>query len=113
MRPYRDCSQQLAADRPAALSAINSARAAARKTAWSHAGEHAPDHDIDAGQPLVIDLDATLVTSHSEKEHTAPNFKRGFGCCPLLAFVNHGPDGTGEPLSFLLRPGKRRIQYRR
>lgn len=95
----------LAADRSAALSAINSARAAARKSAWSHAGEHAPDHTIDAGQPLVIDLDATLVTAHSEKESTAPNFKRGFGFHPLLAFVDHGPDGTGEPLSFLLRPG--------
>lgn len=95
----------LAADRSAALSAINSARAAARKTAWSRAGEHAPDHDINAGQPLVVDLDATLVTAHSEKEKTAPNFKRGFGFHPLLAFVDHGGDGTGEPLSFLLRPG--------
>ncbi|ANQ70932.1 IS1380 family transposase [Rhodococcus sp. 008] len=95
----------LAADGPAALSAINSARAAARKTAWSYAGEHAPDHHIDAQRPLIIDLDATLVTAHSEKENTAPNFKRGFGFHPLLAFVDHGEHGTGEPLSFLLRPG--------
>lgn len=95
----------LAADVPAALSAINSARAVARKTAWSHAGERAPNHYIDAQQPLVVDLDATLVTAHSEKENTAPNFKRGFGFHPLLAFVDHGPGGTGEPLSFLLRPG--------
>jgi hypothetical protein len=28
---------------------------------------------------LIIDLDATLVTAHSEKEHAAPTFKRGFG----------------------------------
>lgn len=54
---------------------------------------------------MVVDLDATLVTAHSEKENTAPNFKRGFGFHPLLAFVDHGPDGTGEPLSFLLRLG--------
>jgi hypothetical protein len=33
----------LAADAPAALAAINAARAAARRTAWSLAGEHAPD----------------------------------------------------------------------
>ena len=39
------------------------------------------------------------------KENAAPNFKRGFGFHPLLAFVDHGPDGTGEPLSFMLRPG--------
>ena len=95
----------LAADGSAALSAINSARAIARETAWSHAGEHAPNHDIDPQQPLIVDVDATLVTAHSEKENTAPNFKRGFGFHPLLAFADHGPDGTGEPLSFLLRPG--------
>jgi hypothetical protein len=95
----------LAADEPAAQSAINSARAAARKTAWSHAGDQAPDHHIDPQQPLIIDLDATLVTSHSEKEKTASNFKRGYGLHPLLAFVDHGEHGTGEPLSFLLRPG--------
>jgi hypothetical protein len=29
--------------------------------------------------------------------------KRGFGFHPLWAFVDHGADGTGEPLSFLLR----------
>lgn len=95
----------LGADVPTALSAINSARATARTAAWSHAGEHAPDHQIDAQRPLIVDLDATLVTAHSEKEKTAPNFKRGFGFHPLLAFVDHGEHGTGEPLSFLLRPG--------
>ena len=63
--------------------------------------------------PLVIDIDATLVTAHSEKEHAAPTFKRGFGFHPLWAFVDHGADGTGEPLAVLLRPGQRRLQHRR
>ncbi len=45
------------------------------------------------------------MTAHSEKEKTAPNFKRGFGFHPLLAFVDQGEHGTGEPLSFRLRPG--------
>ena len=54
---------------------------------------------------MVIDLDATLVTSHSEKEHAAPTFKRGFGFHPLCAFGDHGPTGTGEALAILLRPG--------
>jgi hypothetical protein len=54
---------------------------------------------------LVIDVDATLVTAHSEKESATPTFKRGFGFHPLWAFVDHGPDGTGEPLAFLLRAG--------
>jgi len=57
------------------------------------------------GNPLIIDLDATLVTAHSEKEDARPTYKRGFGCHPLLAFVDHCADGTGEPLATLLRPG--------
>jgi hypothetical protein len=95
----------LAADAPAALAAIASARAVARARAWALAGEHAPDHHTDASRPLVIDVDATLVTSHSEKECAAPTFKRGFGFHPLWAFVDHGQQGTGEPLAFLLRAG--------
>jgi Transposase DDE domain group 1 len=95
----------LAADAPAALAAIDSARAAARARAWRLAGAHAPDDAVDATRPLVIDVDATLVTAHSEKEQAAPTFKRGFGFHPLWAFADHGPDGTGEPLSVLLRRG--------
>jgi hypothetical protein len=95
----------LAADAPAALAALASARATARARAWSLAGEHAPDSGIDASAPLVIDVDATLVTAHSEKESAAPTFKRGFGFHPLWAFVDHGPEGTGEPLAFGLRAG--------
>lgn len=53
----------LAGDADRALEAINSARAAARARVWALAGDHAPDHDADAERPLVVDLDATLVTS--------------------------------------------------
>jgi hypothetical protein len=95
----------LAADAPAVLAAIHAARTAARSRAWSLAGKHAADHQTDASRPLVIDVDATLVTAHSEKEQAAPTFKRGFGFHPLCAFVDHGPEGTGEPLSVLLRRG--------
>jgi hypothetical protein len=95
----------LAADAPAVLAAIDGARAAARSRAWSLAGSNAPDHGTDARRPLVVDLDATLVGSYSEKEQAAPTYKRGFGFHPLCAFVDHGPDGTGEPLTVLLRPG--------
>jgi hypothetical protein len=95
----------LAADAPAALAAIASARAVARATAWSLAGAHAPDHDPSAASPLVIDVDATLVTAHSDKESAAPTFKRGFGFHPLWSFLDHGGQGTGEPLAFLLRAG--------
>src|SRR5699024_1853279 len=59
-----------------------------------------------AKSPLIVDLDATLVTSHSDKEHAAPTYKRGYGFHPLCAFVDHGADGTGEPLAIQLRPGR-------
>jgi hypothetical protein len=95
----------LAADAPAALAAINTARANARAVVWGLAGEHAPNAGIDADRPLIIDGDATLVTAHSEKERAAPTFKRGFGFHPLWAFVDHGAEGTGEPLAVALRPG--------
>lgn len=95
----------LAADATQALAAIDTARASARARAWALAGERAPDRDTDSKQPLVIDVDATLVTAHSEKEHAAPTFKRGFGFHPLEAFVDHGQAGTGEPLAGLLRKG--------
>ncbi len=95
----------LAADAPAALTAIDTARARAWARLWSLAGEHAPDHGSDAAAPLVIDVDATLVTAHSDKEQAAPTFKRGYGHHPLWSFVDHGPQGTGEPLAVMLRAG--------
>ena len=95
----------LAADVDRALAAVDAARAQARAAAWRAAGEEAPDRDTDTARPLVIDVDATLVTAHSEKEQAAPTFKRGFGFHPLWTFLDHGSDGTGEPLSVLLRRG--------
>jgi len=95
----------LAADATRALAAIDGARAATRARVWALAGEHAPNHDVSVDDPTVVDLDATLLTSHSDKEQAAPTFKRGYGFHPLLAFLDHGADGTGEPLSFLLRRG--------
>jgi hypothetical protein len=95
----------LAADADRVLAAIDTARAAARARVWRLAGAHAPDADIDAERPLIVDVDATLVTAHSDKQGAAPTFKRGFGFHPLWAFVDHGPEGTGEPLAVALRSG--------
>jgi hypothetical protein len=52
----------------------------------------------------VIDVDGTLLDAHSEKEGAAGTDKGGFGCYPLLAFLDRG-DGTGEALAGILRPG--------
>ena len=95
----------LAEDAPAVLEAISQARRVAREKAWALAGDDSPAAGASAKDPLVIDLDATLVTAHSEKEQAAPTFKRGFGYHPLCAFLDHGQTGTGEPLAIQLRPG--------
>lgn len=95
----------LATEPVKALSALTKARAQARKTVWELTGEHAPNYRIDQYRPLIIDLDATLLTAHSEKQNTAPTYKRGFGFHPLLAFIDHGPGGTGEAAAALLRAG--------
>jgi hypothetical protein len=91
----------LAGDAPRALKAIRGARAAARQRAWQLAGAAAPG----AGGLVTVDLDATVVIAHSEKENAAPTWKKTFGFHPLCAFADHGPDGTGEPLAIVLRPG--------
>src|SRR5699024_10415468 len=69
----------LAADVDQTERAIALGRRAARRRAWDLAGDHAPGHGATAADPLVIDLDATLVTAHSEKEKARPTFKKGFG----------------------------------
>ncbi|MFJ3934306.1 IS1380 family transposase [Streptomyces sp. NPDC090029] len=91
---------------PAALTRLRSARAVAREIGWLQAAEttggipaaRAGGRDLPG---LVLDLDATLVTCHSEKEQAAPTYKRGFGYHPLLCFL----DNTGEALAGVLRPG--------
>ena len=54
------------------------------------------------GDPVILDIDASLVEIHSEnKDGTAPNFKGGFGFHPMFCFA----DATGEALAARLRPG--------
>jgi hypothetical protein len=92
----------LAADEPRALRAIRKARAAARERAWVLAGGRAPGAD---GSLIPVDIDATIVLAHSEKEKTAPTWKKTFGFHPLAAFADHGAGAAGEALGILLRPG--------
>jgi Transposase DDE domain group 1 len=93
---------QLAADAPRALKAIRAARAAARERAWDLAGDAAPGAD---GGLVTVDLDATIVTSYSDKEQAGPTWKKTWGFHPLASFADHGSDGSGEPLAIMLRPG--------
>jgi hypothetical protein len=85
-----------------AVTAIRAARAAARERAWALAGDTAPGAD---GGLVTVDLDATLLTAHSDKEQAAATWKKTFGFHPMTAWADHGPGGAGEPLAVVLRPG--------
>jgi len=85
---------RIAAD-PALVGALRAAHARARERFWELDG---------APESLTIDLDATLITAHSEKEKAAGNYKGGYGFHPLHAYA----DETREALGVLLRPGEHR-----
>jgi hypothetical protein len=77
---------------PDGLEMLRAAHAQARARVWELVG---------APERLTIDLDATLIGSHSEKEGAAGNFKGGYGFHPMLAYG----DETSEALAGELRPG--------
>jgi Transposase DDE domain group 1 len=91
----------LAGDLPQALKAIRAARSAGRERAWALAGDNAPGAD----GLVTVDLDATIVIAHSDKEQAAPTWKKTFGFHPMTAWADHGAGGNGEPLAIVLRPG--------
>ena len=77
---------------PDLLEALRDARADARARAWK----------LGVGPARVtIDLDATLLESHSDKDGAAGTYKRGFGFHPLLAYF----DESGEAAAGGLRSG--------
>jgi len=89
---------------PAAAKRIVKARAKVRAHVWSQLPGGLPASrvaDTDLGDVVVLDVDATLVAAHSEKEGAAVTFKKGFGYHPLGVWC----DNTGESLALMLRPG--------
>jgi len=74
------------------LCELRAAHARARERFW--------ELDV-APQRLTIDVDATLITAHSEQENAAGNYKGGYGFHPLQAYL----DETREAMAGLLRPG--------
>lgn len=88
------------------LAGIRMARAAARERVWLQAADtdRLRMSTIAGGRQwpgIRLLVDATLVTSHSEKEAAAPTFKGGFGFHPLTVWC----DNTSEALAVVLRPG--------
>ena len=74
------------------LGRVRAARAAARARVW------------DAGarpETITLNIDATLLTAHSEKELAAGNYKHGYGFHPLGCWL----DETGEALAAILGRG--------
>ena len=98
----------LAADPERAIAAINTARQAARARAWALAGEHAPDHVASAQRPAIIDLDATLITAHSEKESAKPTFR----VPPALRVSRSRPGRHGRDARDQASPGQRGLEHR-
>jgi hypothetical protein len=96
----------LAGDVDQAVAAIRQARAEARAAVWTRHRPLAGVPGRRSGGQVIVDIDATLVTAHSDKEGAEPTFKRGFGFAPMCSFVDHGHQGTGEALALDLRPGK-------
>jgi hypothetical protein len=79
-----------------------------RSKVWAAAGKRNPGRRATAADPLIIDIDASLVHVHSEKEKAAGTYKGGYGFSPLIAIVDYGQDnGTGEILAVLMRPGNK------
>ena len=76
----------------ALLARVRAARAVARARVWD-AGAR-PD-------TITLNIDATLLTAHSEKDRAAGNYKHGYGFHPLGCWL----DETGEALAAILRPG--------
>lgn len=91
----------LAAAGPRALTAIRAARAQVRARVRELAGPNGPA----AGGHVTVDIDGVLVVAHSDKQDAAPTWKKTFGHHPLVAFADHGPAGSGEPVAMVLRPG--------
>ena len=96
----------LAGDVDQAVAAIRRVRAEARAAVWTRRRPLAGPPGSRAGGQVIVDIDATLVTAHSDKEGAEPTFKRGYGFAPMCSFVDHGQHGTGEALALDLRPGK-------
>jgi hypothetical protein len=66
----------------------------------------------EAGSPLVVDLDDTLVTSLSDKQNAAPTFQEGVRVPPADRVVRQHRGGTLGRRCHPAAPWQRRVQHR-
>jgi hypothetical protein len=82
------------------LGLLRTGRAQARAAAW--AAGAAPD----LSGELHLDIDATIVVAHSDKELATPTWKKTFGFHPLLCFLDRPDISSGEALAGIVREGR-------
>lgn len=90
---------------PGRLKKIAVARAKTRRHVWAQLPGGLPASRVagtDLGDTVVLDVDATIVVTHSEKEQASPTFKKTFGFHPLGVWC----DNSGEFLAAQLRTGR-------
>lgn len=88
----------------AGTTAVLAGMKTARTADWTACGARNPAAAASTDAPLVLDLDATEILAHSDKEKAAPTWKKHYGFHPLCAIIDHGDGLTGEPAAVLLRP---------
>jgi hypothetical protein len=81
------------------LSGLRRGRASARAAAWAAGAEP------DLFSELCLDVDATIVIAHSDKELAAPTWKRTYGMHPLACFLDRPEVSSGEALAAIQRSG--------
>jgi hypothetical protein len=91
---------------PARIRRVERARAKTRASVWARLPQGRPPASTVAGVSLpadlvVLDVDATIVVAHSEKENARATFKRSFGFHPIGVWC----DNSSELLAMRLRPG--------
>jgi hypothetical protein len=75
------------ASEPGLLEALRAAHARARERFWQLYG---------APERVTIDIDATLISAHSEKDRAAGTYKGGYGFHPLQAYADETREALGR-----------------
>lgn len=82
------------------LPLLRASRAEARAAVWAVGG------GPDLAKELCIDIDATLLDAHSEKELATPTWKKGFGHHPIMCFLDRPDISSDGALAAILCEGR-------